>query len=236
MSDPVVRAQGLQRFFEGGLVRALNDVSMTIEAGESVAVVGSSGSGKTTLLNVLGLLDRATAGSLSIAGSEIDSHTDLDRLRARKIGFIFQLHNLIPTLSAAENVEMPMMALKVARQERRERAVALLNDVGLSDRMNFRSPKLSGGERQRVSVARALANRPTILLGDEPTGSLDSVAGREIIDLLLEIRARRGLTLILVTHNPEVASRMDRRIELRDGRVMSDESTSGSSTGGEPYR
>ena len=222
MSEHAVRAEGLRRFFEGGLVRALDEVSITIRAGESVAVVGSSGSGKTTLLNLLGLLDRPTAGSLWIAGSKIDSRTDLDRLRAREIGFVFQLHNLIPTLSAAENVEMPMMALKVARQERRQRAAALLIDVGLSDRMSFRSPKLSGGERQRVSVARALANRPTILLGDEPTGSLDSVAGREIIDLLLEIRARRGLTLILVTHNPEVACRMDRRIELLDGRVVDD--------------
>lgn len=234
MSEVAVQAEGLRRYFEGGRVKALDDVSITIQAGESVAVVGASGCGKTTLLNLLGLLDRPTAGSLWIAGSKIDADTDLDRLRAREIGFIFQLHNLIPTLSAVENVEMPMRALKVARQERRERAAALLADVGLSDRLHFRSPKLSGGERQRVSVARALANRPTILFGDEPTGSLDSAAGREVVDLLLEIRARRGLTLVLVTHNPEVARRMDRRIELRDGRIVGDASSGAADPTGIP--
>jgi putative ABC transport system ATP-binding protein len=217
-----IAARDLVRSFEDGQVRALDGVSFEIERGETVAVVGPSGSGKTTLLNLLGALDRPSAGRLSIAGVEIAPGGDLDRLRAREIGFVFQLHNLIPTLSAIENVELPMMGLKVRRAERRERASELLDRVGLAQRRDFSVKKLSGGERQRVAVARALANRPQILLGDEPTGSLDSKTGSEVIDLLLELRRERGLTIVLVTHDPGVAARMSRTIELRDGRVTRD--------------
>ena len=217
-----IAARDLVRSFEDGQVRALDGVSFEIERGETVAVVGPSGSGKTTLLNLLGALDRPTAGRLSIAGVEIAPGGDLDRLRAREIGFVFQLHNLIPTLSAIENVELPMMGLKVRRGERRERAAELLDRVGLAPRRDFSIRKLSGGERQRVAVARSLANRPQILLGDEPTGSLDSKTGGEVIDLLLELRRERGLTIVLVTHDAAVAGRMGRTIELRDGRITRD--------------
>jgi len=217
-----IQARDLVRSFEGGSVRALDGVTFEVERGETVAVVGPSGSGKTTLLNLLGALDRPTAGRLAIAGTEIAPGGDLDRLRAREIGFVFQLHNLIPTLSAVENVELPMMGLKVRRAERRVRAAELLDRVGLAHRADFSVKKLSGGERQRVAVARALANRPQIVLGDEPTGSLDTKTGGEVIDLLLELRRERGLTIVLVTHDPGVAARMGRIIELRDGRVTRD--------------
>jgi len=222
---PAISARDLVRSFEDGRVRALDGVSFEVERGETLAVMGPSGSGKTTLLNLLGALDRPTAGRLAIAGEEIASggrDADLDRLRAREIGFVFQLHNLIPTLTARENVELPMMGLAVARAERRRRAGELLERVGLSGRTDFSVKKLSGGERQRVAVARALANRPLILLGDEPTGSLDSRTGAEVIDLLLELRRERGLTVVVVTHDPAVAARMDRILELRDGRIVSD--------------
>jgi putative ABC transport system ATP-binding protein len=220
-----IAARDLVRSFEDGRVRALDGVSFEVERGESLAVMGPSGSGKTTLLNLLGALDRPTSGRLAIAGEEIGvggHEADLDRLRARGIGFIFQLHNLIPTLSARENVELPMMGLRVRRAERLERATELLERVGLAERLDFSVKKLSGGERQRVAVARALANRPQIILGDEPTGSLDSRTGGEVIDLLLELRREHGLTIVLVTHDPAVGARMERTIELLDGRVTRD--------------
>jgi ABC-type lipoprotein export system ATPase subunit len=217
-----ISARDLVRSFEDGQVRALDGVSFEVERGETLAIMGPSGSGKTTLLNLLGALDRPTAGRLSIAGVEVVEGGDLDRLRAREIGFIFQLHNLIPTLSARENVELPMMGLRVRRAERRRRATELLERVGLADRLDFSVKKLSGGERQRVAVARSLANQPQILLGDEPTGSLDTRTGTEVIDLLLELRREHGLTIVLVTHDPAVAARMARTIELRDGRLTGD--------------
>jgi putative ABC transport system ATP-binding protein len=157
-----------------------------------------------------------------VADHQVTTKTDLDRLRAREIGFIFQLHNLLPTLTAVENVEMPMVALSTKRAERRVRALLLLERVGLEKRANSSVTKLSGGERQRVAVARALANRPRIVLGDEPTGSLDSAAGAAVIDLLLELRAELGLTLVIVTHEASVAERLERRVELLDGRLVAD--------------
>ena len=223
--DLAISARDLVRAFEDGRVRALDGVSFEVERGETLAVMGPSGSGKTTLLNLLGALDRPTSGRLAIAGEEVvlgGRDQELDRLRAREIGFIFQLHNLIPTLSARENVELPMMGVRVGRAERRRRSTELLERVGLADRVDFSVKKLSGGERQRVAVARALANRPQLLLGDEPTGSLDSRTGGEVIDLLLGLRRERGLTIVLVTHDPAVAARMSRIVELRDGRMTRD--------------
>jgi putative ABC transport system ATP-binding protein len=220
-----ISALELVRSFEEGQVRALDGVSFEVERGDTLAVMGPSGSGKTTLLNLLGALDRPTSGRLAISGEEIvlgGRDHQLDRLRAREIGFVFQLHNLIPTLSARENVELPMMGLRVRRAERRQRSAALLDRVGLAGRADFSVKKLSGGERQRVAVARALANQPRILLGDEPTGSLDSRTGGEVIDLLLELRRERGLTIVLVTHDAGVAARMGRIVELRDGRITND--------------
>lgn len=222
MSEPAFEAIDVRRTFERGVVHALDGLSLEIQRGETVAIVGPSGSGKTSLLNLMGALDLPTSGTARVAGVELGAHADLDALRAREIGFIFQLHNLIPTLTARENVEVPMMALGVRRARRRRRAAELLERVGLAERIDFAVPKLSGGERQRVAVARALANEPRILLGDEPTGSLDSVTGGEVIDLMSELQADSSLTLILVTHDREVAARMERVVELRDGRVVAD--------------
>ena len=219
MSELALRALDVHRHFEEGRVRALDGVSLEVRRGETVAVVGPSGCGKTTLLHMFGVLDRPTSGTVWVAGREVTPGTDLDRLRAQEIGFIFQLHNLLPTLTAVENVEMPMMALSTKRAARRARSLQLLQRVGLEERANSSVTKLSGGERQRVAVARALANRPRIVLGDEPTGSLDSAAGAAVIDLLLELRAELGLTLVIVTHEATVAERMERRVELLDGRL-----------------
>jgi putative ABC transport system ATP-binding protein len=222
MSELALRTLDVCRHFEEGRIRALDGISLDVRRGDSVAVVGPSGCGKTTLLHMLGVLDRPTSGAVWVADHQVTTKTDLDRLRAREIGFIFQLHNLLPTLTAVENVEMPMVALSTKRAERRVRALLLLERVGLEKRANSSVTKLSGGERQRVAVARALANRPRIVLGDEPTGSLDSAAGAAVIDLLLELRAELGLTLVIVTHEASVAERLERRVELLDGRLVAD--------------
>jgi putative ABC transport system ATP-binding protein len=218
--EPAIRAVDLRKEYDGGRVRALDSVSLEIADGETVAITGPSGSGKTTLLNLAGALDVPTSGEIRVRGLRIEAGADLDRLRAREIGFIFQLHNLIPTLTAEENVEIPMMALGTPRRERRRRVAELLGRVGLEARSDFAVPKLSGGERQRVAIARALANRPRLILGDEPTGSLDSRTGAEAMELLLQLRMEDGLTIVVVTHNSEVAGRMDRVLELRDGRLV----------------
>lgn len=222
MSDPIVRLVELRKHFEGGAIRAVDGVTFEIARGEFVAIVGPSGSGKTTLLNMIGALDHPTSGRVILNGTELTPHTNLDLIRAREIGFVFQLHNLIPTLTAVENVEIPMMALKVPRRNRKARAEELLRRVGVGHRLNSRAASLSGGERQRVAIARALANRPSILLGDEPTGSLDSKTGEEILRLLVELRREEGLTLIIVTHNPELAGAADRVLEIRDGKLAAD--------------
>ena len=222
MSEPAIRAVNLRKEYDGGKVVALAGVSLEVADGETVAIMGPSGSGKTTLLNLAGALDVPTGGEMWVRGRRVAPDTNLDRLRAREIGFIFQLHNLLPTMTSAENVEIPMMALGTPRRERRRRAEELLERVGMSARADFESPKLSGGERQRVAIARALANCPRLILGDEPTGSLDSRTGTEVMDLLLSLKRQEGLTIVIVTHNPEVADRMDRKIELRDGKIALD--------------
>lgn len=227
MSDrePAIRAVDLRKEYERGRVRALDGVTLEIADGESVAITGPSGSGKTTFLNLAGALDIPTSGEIFVRGVPVQEGIDLDRLRAQEIGFIFQLHNLIPTLTAEENVEIPMMALGTPRRDRRRRVAELLARVGLASRRDFSVPKLSGGERQRVAIARALANRPRLILGDEPTGSLDSRTGAEVVELLLHLRQEDKLTIVVVTHNPEVAKRMDRILELRDGRLAVDSSS-----------
>ena len=222
MSEAAIRAVDVEKAYDGGRVIALAGVSMEVSDGETVAIMGPSGSGKTTLLNLAGALDVPTGGEMWVRGQRVAPNTNLDRLRAREIGFIFQLHNLMPTMTSAENVEIPMMALGTPRRERRRRAAELLERVGMSARIDFEAPKLSGGERQRVAIARALANRPRLILGDEPTGSLDSRTGCEVMDLLLSLKRQDGLTIVIVTHNPEVADRMGRRIELRDGKIALD--------------
>jgi putative ABC transport system ATP-binding protein len=205
-------------------VQALRSVDLTIASGEFVSVEGPSGCGKTTLLNLVGLLDAPTSGELRWNGRSVGGLSDRERarLRLRGVGFIFQRFYLLPALTARENVELPMRALGVARSERAQRASELLHEVDLTGRERAFPHQLSGGEEQRVAVARALANRPGLLLADEPTGELDSGNTRAILDLLVRVRESRHATLVLVTHNPEVSSRAHRHLTMRDGSVVRD--------------
>ncbi len=219
----VVETQELTKIYDNGAVHALDQVNLTICAGEFVAVMGPSGSGKSTLLNLLGALDRPTSGVCKVAGQDLKKVKDLDRFRSKTVGFVFQLHNLIPTLTALENVEIPLQEEKMSDAARRDRAARLLDLVGLSDRKHFMPAQLSGGQRQRVAIARALANNPTIILADEPTGNLDSKSTDEIMDLLRDLNRDEGTTFIVVTHNPAVARAADRIVTVRDGRILRDE-------------
>jgi putative ABC transport system ATP-binding protein len=209
----------VSRSFEDGRIAALEDVSFRVEPGEFVAVTGPSGGGKSTLLNLIGALDRATAGSITVAGERVEHLPDLALYRGTVVGFVFQFHNLIPTLTALENVQLPMLGRGLPRPHRVARARELLVEVGLSDRAGSYPPTLSGGERQRVAIARALANEPRLLLADEPTGALDTATGGQIVELLQSVRAQRGTTVLLVTNDPDVAEAADRILRIRDGRI-----------------
>jgi len=220
MNSFLVETIGLTRVFgDGAPIRALDDVSIQITSGELVAVMGPSGSGKSTLLNQIGALDQPTSGEVLVAGHDLATIEDLDAFRAHTVGFIFQLHNLLPTLTARENVEVPMMG-HVSSAERRARADELLDLVGLGGRTNHLPNQLSGGERQRVAVARALANNPPLVLADEPTGSLDTQAGRSLMDLLKQLNREHGTTFIVVTHDPAVARQTQRVLVMEDGRIL----------------
>jgi ABC-type lipoprotein export system ATPase subunit len=208
----------VRRAFEDGRVRALEDVSLRLEPGEFAALTGPSGSGKSTLLNLIGALDRPDAGTIAVDGRRLDEGKATD-YRAATVGFVFQFHNLIPVLTAAENVQVPMMGRGATRAEREERAAELLAEVGLAERARAYPPTLSGGERQRVAIARALANGPRLLLADEPTGALDSETGAQIVALLQRLRERHRMTILLVTNDRSIAERADRLLELRDGRI-----------------
>jgi putative ABC transport system ATP-binding protein len=204
---------------DGEDIHALDGVTMSVEAGEFLAVMGPSGSGKSTLLNVLGTLDVPSSGKVFVNGQDLSTLKDVDCFRAKTVGFMFQLHNLIPTLTARENVEIPMMGFLDA-SSRRNRAEELLALVGLGDRLNHLPGQLSGGQRQRVAVARALANQPPLVLADEPTGSLDTTAGQELMRLLKELNRSQGVTFILVTHDPSVARQTQRVLVMADGKIM----------------
>ena len=219
MSDPAIRVRGVRKAFDDGRIVALSGMDLDVGQGEFVAIVGPSGCGKSTLLHLIAALDRPDGGSIEVAGHELVSGGDLTHHRAHHVGMIFQLHNLLPALTAEENVQVPMLELGLSRRERRERARRLLAAVGLTGRERSRPPELSGGERQRVAIARALANEPPILLADEPTGSLDSDAGAKVLDLIESLRRAHGLTVLLVTHDAQVAARADRTVEMLDGRL-----------------
>jgi putative ABC transport system ATP-binding protein len=216
---PAIECVNVVKTYEEGRIRALNGMCLRVEPGEIVAVVGPSGCGKSTLLHLIAALDRPDGGEIVVGGHDLAHEKQLDHYRARHVGLVFQLHNLLPTLSAVENVQVPMFELGIGARERRERARRLLEVVGLGARERSRPAVLSGGERQRVAVARALANEPSILLADEPTGSLDSDAGRNVLDLLERIRAERGTTIVIVTHDHGVAARADRIVHMLDGRL-----------------
>ena len=218
---PAIVAGALEKHYEGGRVRAVDNLSLRIDAGEFVAICGPSGCGKTTLLNLLAAVDRPDSGSLTIHGQALTemSESEIDTFRRTTVGLVFQLHNLLPDLSACENVQVPMLGAGLARNERLRRASNLLECVGLQDRRDALPTVLSGGERQRVAIARALANRPSILLADEPTGALDSRNAQRLLDLLDELQKENNTTLVVVTHEPSIASRAGRILNMLDGRV-----------------
>ena len=226
----MIQLAGVDRTYVvgGSPVHALKEVNLRIESGEYVSIMGPSGSGKSTLLHILGCLDRPTAGSYRFGGDEIARLTEfqLSRLRRDRIGFVFQFFHLVPRLTAAGNVELPMVFAGIAPAERTDRARRALEVVGLTARATHRPDQLSGGEQQRVAIARAVVMSPALLLADEPTGNLDSGSGREIVNLI-EGMNRRGLTLIVVTHDPRIGERARRRIHLTDGEIVSDERSDG---------
>lgn len=221
----IIRARELVRIYGKGegRVEALAGVSLDVEPGEWVSVMGPSGSGKSTLMNILGLLDRPDSGSYSLDGRDVSTlgSGELARARREKIGFVFQSYSLLPRQSARKNVELPMVYAGVGDKERRRRALEALEKVGLSDRADHRPPELSGGQKQRASIARALVNEPAMLLADEPTGNLDSASGASVLDLFEKLNAS-GITLVVVTHDAEVARRAERVIEIRDGEIFAD--------------
>ena len=216
-----VEIKDLYKSYEEGKIKALNGINLTIADGEFVSIIGPSGSGKSTLLNMLGALDIPDSGSISVAGHDLRSSKKLNEFRGEKIGFIFQLHNLIPNISVRENVEIPMYTQKLSSGEMKNKALKLLDDVGLKDKADILPNKLSGGERQRVAIARALANEPSIILADEPTGSLDSKTSSKILKLLIDLHEDKNVTLIIVTHDMDVAKLADRVIEVLDGEIVS---------------
>jgi putative ABC transport system ATP-binding protein len=221
----VIQFRHAQRLFTVGdqIVRALDDVDLDIAAGEYAAIVGPSGSGKSTLLNAIGLLDRLTHGSYLLEGTDVTrlSDDELARTRREMIGFVFQFFHLVPRLTAAQNVELPLILSDVAPGERRERVSEVLKAYGLDDRANHRPNQLSGGQRQRVAIARATVTSPQVILADEPTGNLDRASGTDVIEILEKLN-RSGITLLVVTHDPELATRAARQIRLVDGKIVSD--------------
>jgi ABC-type lipoprotein export system ATPase subunit len=231
---PVLRARGLGREFGSGgaLVRAVDEVSLEVAAGEAVAVMGPSGCGKSTLLHLLGGLDRPSGGELWLAGQRIDrlSERALARLRRRAVGFVFQAFHLMDELTAVENVELPALLAGTPARAARRRALDLLDQVGLADRARFLPAALSGGQRQRVAVARALANQPLVILADEPTGNLDSEATLDVLRLFEALHGT-GQTLVVVTHDARIAATADRLITMRDGAFLDETRLTGGSTG-----
>lgn len=218
----LLRAEGLCKLYADGNVRALVDVNLTIRQGEYVAIMGPSGSGKSTLLNLLGALDRPTSGELYYQEQPYSRLRDLDRLRAEKYGFVFQSFYLLPVLTALENVQVPMFEGSLPLRQRAAKAMELLKVVGLEHRAAHLPQQLSVGERQRVAIARALANDPTLLLADEPTGNLDSISAGGVFDLFARLHREHGMTIVLITHDAELAARADRLVRMRDGQIRCD--------------
>jgi len=219
LQTPVLEVRGLFKSYDEGRIEALRGVDLSIQAGEFLTISGPSGSGKSTLLLLIGGLDSPTSGQVLFRNSPLGTAIDLDLYRSRHIGFIFQGFYLMPTLRAIENVQVPMLALTGNAKDRAQRAEALLVEMGLENRIHHYPNELSGGERQRVAIARALANEPAILLADEPTGNLDSVNSARILEMLTGIQRKRGMTLIVVTHEQDIAAAAPRHIRIRDGRI-----------------
>ncbi len=221
---PIVRVENLTKIYGSGetAVRALDRLSVEVQSGEFVAVMGPSGCGKSTLLNMLGALDQPTEGTVWVAGEDLSELKNVDRFRAKTVGFVFQLHNLLPTMTAQENVEVPLQGHINSRRERRNRAAHLLELVGLGDRLDHLPGQLSGGQRQRVAIARSLANSPALILADEPSGALDSQSSEEILALLADLNSSQRTSIVVVTHNRRVAQATQRVLRMHDGRIVSD--------------
>ncbi|MHC4223345.1 MAG: ABC transporter ATP-binding protein [Planctomycetota bacterium] len=219
MSEPIIRLRKVTRRFEEGRIVALDSVDLEVQRSEFVAIMGPSGSGKTTLLNLIGAMDLPDDGEVVVDGIRLRDKKTMEQVRATRIGFVFQRHNLIPVLSAAENVEIPLVPRDGPRRERRARAVEILRLVGLGERADSNVRVLSGGERQRVAVARAMIHEPPLILADEPTGDLDSHTGIEVMNVIHELRSRTGAALVLVTHDETVTLGCDRRLRMLDGRL-----------------
>jgi putative ABC transport system ATP-binding protein len=219
MTEYLLEARNLVKSFDGGRIEALRGVDLQIRSGEFIAITGPSGSGKSTLLQLLGGLDRPTTGEVVYRDQSFTNSFDLDRYRSQHVGFVFQAFHLLPTLTAMENVQIPMFESRLKARERAGKAEALLRDMGLEHRLKSHPNELSAGERQRVAIARSLANDPEILLADEPTGNLDSENSARIMALLAGIQARRKMTIIVVTHEEEVARCAERGVHILDGRI-----------------
>jgi ABC-type lipoprotein export system ATPase subunit len=224
MAQEIIRTHNLSKIYGSGetAIRALDQVTLRVMAGEFFAIMGPSGCGKSTLLNLLGALDRPTSGEIWVAGEDLLHLNNVDHFRARTIGFIFQLHNLLPTMTALENVEIPMVGQGLSHRQRLARAAELLNLVGLGERSGHLPSQLSGGQRQRVAIARALANQPQLLLADEPTGALDSQSGKELLALLAQLNQTQGATIAVVTHDRHVAQATQRILFMKDGHIVDD--------------
>ena len=220
--DPLFRAEHLSKLYPDGQVHAVEDVNLGIRRGEYVAIMGPSGSGKSTLLNLFGALDRPTSGEVYFDGEPYSRFHSLDRLRARKFGFVFQSFHLLPILTAVENVQVPMFEGSLSASSRTSKARELLDLVGMGHRAKHMPQKLSVGERQRVAIARSLANDPIVLLADEPTGNLDSIAAEGVFDLFAHLHREQGMTIVLITHDEEFGLRAQRTVRMQDGRVNSD--------------
>lgn len=222
---PAIQTFDLTKIYDDGAVRALDGTTLAIQKAEWVAVTGPSGCGKSTLLHLLAALDQPTSGRVVVQGRDLRTRRDLNRYRRLEIGLVFQLHNLLPNLTALQNIEVAMMGNGLGQREQRRRAAALLDEFELTGKARVTPPRLSGGQRQRLAIARALANDPGIVLADEPTGSLDSRAADHVLKLLQRIRDERGVTVVMVTHDAHVAAAADRIIEMHDGRIVEERAT-----------
>jgi putative ABC transport system ATP-binding protein len=218
----LIRLKNVIKEYDNGKVIALNNINLSIEAGSFVSIIGPSGSGKSTLLNMIGALDKPDSGEIIINGIDISKQKDLSELRQKEIGFIFQLHNLLPNLTVLENVEIPLIGTGLSQKDQHRRSELFIEAVGLLDKKNVKPNKLSGGQRQRVAIARALVNLPSIILADEPTGSLDTKTGERVLYILKQMHEKYGVTVIIVTHDNDVAKQAQRTIQIRDGQIIDD--------------
>lgn len=218
--ENIIDIKGLKKSYDNGKIKALNGMDLEVKKGEFISIMGPSGSGKSTLLNMIGALDTGDEGSIRVAGIDLMKTTKLNEFRSKEIGFVFQMHNLIPNLTVIENVQIPMYETNASAGEMRERAMELLKSVNLEDKVDQKPTKLSGGERQRVAIARALVNHPSIVLADEPTGALDSKTGEVILNLLKDLHSKENVTLVMVTHEPYVGNMAERIVTVLDGKCQ----------------